>query len=328
MSAPRGRRSKLVEERDVGAAAPGAKEVDLGLDERGDGACLAPRSSQDAARLHGDTLTSRGSMPSSSRFLQAVRHRGLTVPARVDLLRAHTARRVRRAAHAYAVRVGPATVFLSEDDYEIDWASFAFVAIDEAYEGDYRDAFVVDLGAHKGYYGAYALRHGARGVVSYEPESTNASYLEAAAARLRGARTWRTARAAVGAEPGEAALHVMGSSWGHAIHPPDAWAEHEVGVERVRVEALGDVLSRAAEQARGARTIVKVNIEGEECPTILATPAAAWTDVAVVYIEIHPWATCGAAELAEHLVHAGLRSVPSNHSAVLKLSRAEIPRRE
>ena len=235
---------------------------------------------------------------------------------------------MRRAAHAYAVRVGPATVFLSEDDYEIDWASFAFVAIDEAYEGDYRDAFVVDLGAHKGYYGAYALRHGARGVVSYEPESTNASYLEAAAARLRGARTWRTARAAVGVEPGEAALHVMGSSWGHAIHPPDAWAEHEVGVERVRVEALGDVLSRAAERARGARTIVKVNIEGEECPTILATPAAAWTDVAVVYIEIHPWATCGAAELAEHLVDAGLRSVPSNHSAVLKLYRAEIPRRE
>ena len=52
------------------------------------------------------------------------------------------------------------------------------------YKGDYRDAFVLDLGAHKGYYGAYAFRHGARTVVSYEPESTNASYLEAAAARL------------------------------------------------------------------------------------------------------------------------------------------------
>ena len=78
-----------------------------------------------------------------------------------------------RRARAYAVRVGPATVFLSDDDYEIDWASFAFVAVDDAYAGDYRDAYVVDLGAHKGYYGAYALRHGARGVVSYEPESTN-----------------------------------------------------------------------------------------------------------------------------------------------------------
>jgi FkbM family methyltransferase len=266
-------------------------------------------------------------MPSSSRLLLAVRHRDLPLRARVDLLRAHTARRVRRA-RAYAVRLGPATVFLSEDDYEIDWASLAFVAVDDAYAGDYRDAFVVDLGAHKGYYGAWALRHGARGVVSYEPESTNASYLEAAAARLPGGRTWRTARVAVGAEPGEAALHVMGASWGHAIHPPDAWAEHEVGVERVRVDALADVLSRAAESARGARTIVKVNIEGEECPTILGTPAAVWADVAEVYIETHPWATCGATELAAHLADAGLRSVPSNHSAVLKLSRAETPRRE
>ena len=190
--------------------------------------------------------------------------------------------------------LGPATVFLSEDDYEIDWASFAFVAVDDAYAGDYRDAFVVDLGAHKGYYGAYALRHGARGVVSYEPESTNASYLEAAAARLQGPQVWQAARAAVGAEAGEAALHVMGASWGHAMHPPDAWAEHEVGIEHVRVDALADVLSQAAESARGARTIVKVNIEGEECPTILGTPAAAWADVAEVYIETHPWATCGA----------------------------------
>jgi len=233
-----------------------------------------------------------------------------------------------RSARAYAVRVGPATVFLSEDDYEIDWASFAFVAVDDAYKGDYRDACVVDLGAHKGYYGAYAFRHGARTVVSYEPESTNASYLEAAATRFLGARTWRTARAAVGAETGEAGLHVMGASWGHAIHPPDAWAEHEVGLEHVRVDALTKVLSQAAECAQGARTLVKVNIEGEECSASLGTPAAAWADVAEVYIETHPWATCGAAELAEHLVDAGLRSVPSNHSAVLKLARTETVRRE
>lgn len=227
-----------------------------------------------------------------------------------------------RRARAYAVRVGPATVFLSEDDYEIDWASFAFVAVDDAYRGDYRDAFVVDLGAHKGYYGAYALRHGAGTVVSYEPESTNASYLEAAAARLRGAHAWRTARAAVGAEPGEAALHVMGASWGHAMHPPDAWAEHEVGIEHVPVHALADVLADAAESARGARTIVKVNIEGEECPTILGTPTSAWRGVAEVYVETHPWAACGADELTRHLAASGLAPVARSHPAVLRLARA------
>ena len=88
-----------------------------------------------------------------------------------------------RSARAYAVHVGPATVFLSEDKLGIDWASFAFVAFDDAYKGDYRDACVVDLGAHKGCFGAYAFRHGARTIISVdEPESTNTSYLGAAAA--------------------------------------------------------------------------------------------------------------------------------------------------
>ena len=327
MPSARGRRGELVEERDVSAAAPGAKKVDLGVDEPGDRAYLAPRLSQDVSRLHGNTLTSPGSMPSLSRLLLAVRHRDLPLRARVDLLRAHTARRMRRA-RAYAVRVGPATVFLSDDDYEIDWASFAFVAIDQAYEGDYRDAFVLDLGAHKGYYAAYAFRHGARTVVSYEPESTNASYLEAAATRFLGARTWRTARAAVGAETGEAGLHVMGASWGHAIHPPDAWAEHEVGLEHVRVDAL----TKVHLAGRGVRAGSAHDRQGQHRGRgVLRDPRHAGRGLGRRGRGLHrdpPWATCGAAELAEHLVDAGLRSVPSNHSAVLKLARTETLRRE
>ena len=54
-----------------------------------------------------------------------------------------------------------------------------------AYAGDYRGAFVVDVGAHKGYYGAYALAHGARWVVSYEPETANFALLERAASDVR-----------------------------------------------------------------------------------------------------------------------------------------------
>lgn len=103
------------------------------------------------------------------------------------------------------------------------------------------------------------------------------------------------------------------------MHPPHAWAEHEVGVERVRVDALSDVLSHAAEHARGARTIVKVNIEGEECPTILGTPQSAWADVDELYVETHPWADCGADELARHLEPAGFTPAASSHPSVLRL---------
>ena len=231
------------------------------------------------------------------------------------------ARRTRRRA-AYPVRLGPATVWLSHDDYEIDWASFAFVAVDDAYAADYRDRVVVDIGAHKGYYAAYALLNGARAVVSYEPEQENFALLEraAAAARRRGC-DWRARRCAVGFEAGEAELHVMGASWGHALHPPEAFSRHEIGRERVRVEALDDVLDDAAELAGGAHVTVKVNIEGEECPTVLRTPPSAWEGIDELFVETHPWAPCGADDLAGHLAPAGLVRTRSSHAAVVRLAR-------
>ena len=161
-------------------------------------------------------------MPSTCRLARAVRHRGLPLNARVGLVRVELARRIRPRA-AYALPLGATTILLSHDGYEIDWASLAFVAVDEAYAGDYRGAVVVDIGAHKGYYAAYALEHGARAVVSYEPETANFGLLERAAAAVRAAgRRWDTRQAAVGPEGGEAELHVMGASWGHALQPPEA----------------------------------------------------------------------------------------------------------
>jgi FkbM family methyltransferase len=216
------------------------------------------------------------------------------------------------------------TVYLSRDDYEIDWASFAFVAVDDAYAGDYDDALVVDVGAHKGYYGAYALAHGARAVVSYEPEGANFALLERAAAdaRSRGG-DWETRCCAVGAASGEAELHVMGASWGHALHPPAAFAEHEVGTQLVPVAALADALAEAEALAGGeAPVVVKLNIEGEECATVLGTPPGAWAGVSEVFVETHPWASCGAPELAEHLSAAGLTRAESAAAVVLRLRRA------
>jgi hypothetical protein len=76
-------------------------------------------------------------MPSTSRLARAVRHHRLPLNARAGLLRVELARRIRPRA-AYALPLGAGTVFLSHDDFEIDWASLAFVALDEAYAGDDR----------------------------------------------------------------------------------------------------------------------------------------------------------------------------------------------
>jgi FkbM family methyltransferase len=235
-------------------------------------------------------------------------------------LRLELLRRTRPCA-AYALPLGGTTVYLSHDDFEIDWASLAFVALDEAYAGEYRGAVVVDIGAHKGYYGAYALAHGAEAVVSYEPESANFALLERSAGGGP-AGEWQARHSAVGADAGEAELHVMGASWGHALDPPATFSQYERGVERVRVEALADVLSAAVGLARGRRLIVKVNIEGAECPAILGTPASAWDGIAELYVETHPWAECDADHLAAHLAPAGFIRGESPHPAVLRLQRA------
>lgn len=252
--------------------------------------------------------------------------RQVPLGTRFGLLHAEVRRKV-RAKRAYAVRYGPGEIFLSHDDYAIDWKSFKFVAADNAYRTDYTAAVVLDLGAHKGYYGAHALAHGARTVVSFEPEAANLELLERSAAtyRERGA-DWQVRHSAVGAERGEATLHVMSASWGHALHPPDASSEYEVGVQPVPVESMADILAEAESLTAGAaRLVVKVNTEGEECAIVLGTPVEAWTGVSELFVEVHRWATCTAAELAKHLAPVGFRELSSEMAPVLRL-RAEAPR--
>jgi FkbM family methyltransferase len=205
------------------------------------------------------------------------------------------------------------------DDYEIDWETLKNVLVDEPYLADYDGAVVLDVGAHKGYFGAYALALGARTVVSYEAEEANAVLLALSAATF--GERWQVEKAAVSADAGEAELHVMRSSWGHALHPPDAWAEYETGIERVPVLAMRDVLRHAAETLGTARLVVKINTEGEECETVLGTPADDWEVVDELLVETHAWAACGPDELAAHLEPTGLTRVESRHERMLQLRR-------
>jgi FkbM family methyltransferase len=261
-------------------------------------------------------------MPSASRLAHVLLDRGTPLRVRTGLVAVETRRRVRPTA-AYALRYGRGSVFLSHDDYAIDWESLKFVVVDEAYAGDYEGAVVLDVGAHKGYYGAYALEHGARTVISFEPEAGNVELLERGAATYRAnGADWRVRPVALGAERGEAELHLMGSSWAHALHPPETWAEYEVGTQRVPVEATTDVLAEGAALAgEGGRLVVKVNTEGEECAMVIGTPSEAWETVSELFVEVHPWASCGEPELVAHVEPAGLSPLPSAMEPVLRLRR-------
>jgi FkbM family methyltransferase len=263
-------------------------------------------------------------MRSSSPLVRLLASRPPSLRARVGLLLAQ-GRRTIRPAHAYATRYGNGTIFLSHDDFDIDLRSLAFVVVDEPYRTDYAGAVVLDLGAHKGYYGAYALDRGARSVLSFEPERANLELLERAAASF-GRDVWQVRDAAIGPARATAELHVMGASWGHALDPPESFSRHEVGMQSVRVDALSDVLSEAgASKDARSRLVVKLNVEGAECDAVLGTPPSAWSEVDEVFVETHPWARCGADELSAHLAAGGLTPAAGRHPLVLRLRRAATP---
>ena len=255
--------------------------------------------------------------------MQSLLDRRLPLRTRRSLLAADVRRKVART-ELYRVPYGPGSVYLSDADFAIDRRSFDFAVTEESYAGDYDGAVVLDLGAHKGYYGAYVVAHGARAVVAYEPEAANHDVLRRTAATYDDA-AWTLVPAAVDAEGGRSELHVMGASWGHALAPPESFAEYEVGLQNVEVVALADALAAAA-RLDGSRLVVKLNIEGAECTAILGTPVEAWRDADEVFVEIHPWAACGASELAARLQAGGLTRAPSAHPAVLHMRRAATAR--
>lgn len=248
-------------------------------------------------------------MLASRELPRALVRRGVPLRTRAGLV-VLAARRRLRPAETYFLRVGAARVPISHADYGVDWKTMHTILVERAYAFDYRDAVVVDIGAHKGCYGAHALARGARAVVSYEPEETNYRHLEECAAGVRAAgRQWHTHRAAVAAEAGTAELHVMGASWGHALEPSAA-ATDEVEVQLVQQIAMEEVLLEAGALAETGRLVVKVNAEGAECGIVLGTSTASWERADAMLMEVHSWAPCTLGELVTHLEGAGLATLP------------------
>jgi FkbM family methyltransferase len=187
------------------------------------------------------------------------------------------------------------------------------------YDADYDAAVVVDVGAHKGYFGAFALAEGARTVLSYEPQSRNSELLKRAADSLQDRAAWIVRRAAVGSTDRRDTLHIRPGSWSHSLavtsDPREATRS-----EQVDVYAMATVLD-AAQRASGRRVIVKIDAEGAECEIVLGTDVNRWRSVDELLLEHHDFAPCTLAELAAHLESAGLVHRERRHDEVDRFSR-------
>lgn len=207
----------------------------------------------------------------------------------------------------------------------IDRSTFFDIFLGEIYRTDYTHAAVVDIGGHKGYFGAYALLHGARCVVSYEPESQNFSFLKKTADSFRERGfDWRLRNVAVGASDGVMPLHVSRESWAHSlIDLPSEGRRSQVTTQEVAVVAIQHVLADAAALA-DAKLVAKIDVEGAECSLVLQAPLELWRRVDELFLEIHPYAPCSGSVIAARLARAGLEpvtAVPEDQMAVVRFTR-------
>ena len=216
------------------------------------------------------------------------------------------------------------SVFLAAETIAIDQATLHEVFLEHDYEADFRNATVLDLGAHKGYFGAYALSTGAASVISYEPERQNFAYLRLAVDSFRSKRSvdWRAYRAAIGGEKGKALLSVSSDSWAHSLH---GWPEEAPrDAYEVDVLAAEQALAEAASMP-GDRLIAKIDVEGSECAVVCSTPVECWQLVDEVLVEHHKIAPCAVGDIVDHLTEAGLQPLsriePEAEVQVLRFTR-------
>ena len=197
------------------------------------------------------------------------------------------------------------TLYFGRDSFAVDRIAYFGIFLQGWYGADYRGATVIDIGAHKGYYGAFAMLEGAKEVRSYEPEAANFEALQRAAASFGDA--WIVNNRAVSDKAGEVVLHVNIESAGHSIVQEDSEKRPTIGSQTVTVVPMADVLEDAGRD--GGRLIVKVDAEGAECDIVLGTPVELWRGVDEVFLEVHDFAPCSTDAIVDHLTQAGLRVV-------------------
>lgn len=157
----------------------------------------------------------------------------------------------------------------------IRWLGVDLVRYDAAHNVDLRRAqllhdreidVVLDVGANDGPFGRQLRDAGYRGrIVSFEPQSTAFAALEHTAAADE---LWSARRVAVGAEDGEATLHLAENSSSSSLlgmtqrHVASAPESRYVGQELVEVRTLDSL--RQGLVAEDERVYLKVDVQGAE----------------------------------------------------------------
>jgi len=197
-------------------------------------------------------------------------------------------------------------VFLGGESLYVDAMTLGYVWGERVFAPTCHERVVVDIGAHKGYFGAWALANGAVHVHSVEPSSANYRRLEKAQGAHRRSQSWTTERSAVGDAAGMVSLFVSAESWAHSVQ---AGMVEAVGVERVEMVTLADVLSRLAEDHPDRDYVLKINVEGSAGSILLAASPSDLQRVMEIHMDHEPGSPYDPEDVFRHLSEAGLDDV-------------------
>lgn len=231
-----------------------------------------------------------------------------TLSGTYDVLRILYVRQERKDTF-YRIHLPVGEVLVDGQNADVDFQVLGQVFLDEVYKGlQFRDRIVLDVGAHKGYFAAYALMSGAKAVLSFEPEKVNFTCLAqfAESARLRG-RSIKVFQVAVTDSDGDVTLHLNRESWRHSI----VQGQVESCGKNVRVpsRSLANILTNVVAESMGQDLIMKIDAEGVEGPLLLNTPADCFAYVKEIIFEFHSFGCCELRVILDRLQSLGLEYV-------------------
>jgi FkbM family methyltransferase len=205
-----------------------------------------------------------------------------------------------------AVPVPGGKVFVGRQSPLIDATTVLDVWEGDMFPADCAGRVVLDLGAHKGYFGAWALAQGARAVMSCEPHPENFGALRRSHSSNVRRVSWQIERVAVGPGAGRATLFSSKESWAHSLYPDMVDAKDS---EEVTMVGLASLLHRARAQWPGFPVVLKLNIEGAAGDALLPVPPADLAPVVEVHLDHEPGSPHPADRILHHLARAGLTQV-------------------
>jgi FkbM family methyltransferase len=213
---------------------------------------------------------------------------------------------------SYSIRVPAGKVFIDGRNTLIDFRALLHVLLAEIYdELHVAHRIVIDIGAHKGYFAAYALMANAEAVWCFEPESTNFSYLSRFVESARNSgKEIQAFKSAIGDSDGDIILHKSHDSWGHTTLPNQK--QSDGGRERVELRSLASILSEARKAFPSHKIVLKIDAEGAECAMLMNTPVASFASVKEIAFEHHSFSQCKLSGILQRFTLSGFQHSPSD----------------